>query len=223
MHIHISDEDKSRAAIIIAKDSIDATLIKQLCDRDKVVLELRYRSTRIFAASMYLDITEEIDEKTAKVDEILQYNNGSGFIIAMDSNSISTGWYDNKTNARGKTLEEYLIIRDLHIMNEESERTTFQSRRGRSNIDLTIVNTYTYIRTYIHTHIHTYMHIYVHIYIHTYMHACIHTYVHTHTYIHAYICTYIHIYIYSMNPKLIQISSRIRNNTKTKTCTIFLP
>jgi len=89
---------------------------------------------------MYLDRSEEIDEKTAKVDEILQYNNGSGIIIAMDSNSRSTGWYDNKTNARGKTLEEYLISRDLHVMNEESERTTFQSRRGRSNIDLTIVN-----------------------------------------------------------------------------------
>jgi hypothetical protein len=137
---YISDEDKSRAAIIIANDSIDAVLIKQLCDRDKVVLELRYKSTGIFAASMYLDITEEIDEKTAKVDEILQYNNGSGIIIAMDSNSRSTGWYDNITNARGKTLEEYLISGDLHIMNEESERTTFQSRRGRSNIDLMIVN-----------------------------------------------------------------------------------
>ena len=128
---YISDEDKSRAAIIIANDSIDAVLIKQLCDRDKVVLELRYKNTRTLAASMYLDITEEIDETTAKVDEILKYNNGSGIIIAMDSNSRSTGWYDNKTNARGKTLEEYLISRDLHIMNEESERTTFQSRRGR--------------------------------------------------------------------------------------------
>jgi hypothetical protein len=89
---------------------------------------------------MYLDISEEIDKQTAKLVEILQYNNGSGIIIAMDSNSRSTGWYDNKTNARGKTLEEHLISRDLHIMNEESERTTFQSWSGRSNIDLTIVN-----------------------------------------------------------------------------------
>jgi hypothetical protein len=45
-----------------------------------------------------------------------------------------------KKNARGKTLEEYLISRDLHIINQESERTTFQSRTGRSNINLTIVN-----------------------------------------------------------------------------------
>jgi len=74
---YISDEDKSRAAIIIANDSIDAVLIKQLCDRDNVVLELRYKSTRTLAASIYLDILEDIDERTAKVNKILQYNNGS--------------------------------------------------------------------------------------------------------------------------------------------------
>jgi len=32
------------------------------------------------------------------------------------------------------------MSRDLHIANEESELTTFQSRGGSSNIDLTIVN-----------------------------------------------------------------------------------
>jgi hypothetical protein len=89
---------------------------------------------------MYLDINEEIDNKMAKVDEILQYSKGSGILIAMDSNSRSTVWHDNQTNSRGKMLKEYLISRDLHIMNEESELTTFQSRRGSSNIDLTIVN-----------------------------------------------------------------------------------
>jgi hypothetical protein len=43
-------------------------------------------------------------------------------------------WHDNQTNLRDKTLEEYLIIRDLNIMNEESELTTFQSRRSSSKI-----------------------------------------------------------------------------------------
>jgi hypothetical protein len=137
---YISNEDKSRAAIIIANDNIDAVLIKQLSDRDNVVLEPRYRSINIFAANMYLAITEEIDKKPVKVDDILQYSKWSGILIAMDSNSRSTVWHDNQTNARGKTLEEYLISRDLNIMNEESELTTFQSRRGSSNVDLTIVN-----------------------------------------------------------------------------------
>ena len=97
----ISDDVKSWAAIITA-DSIDAVLIKQLCNRENVVLELRYKNTRTLAANMYLDISEETDERTAKVGEILNYNNGSGIIIAMDSNSRSTGRYDNKTKQEVK-------------------------------------------------------------------------------------------------------------------------
>jgi hypothetical protein len=100
-----SNKEKSRAAIIIPNDNIDAVLIQQLSDRDNVILELRYKNIRILAASMYFDITEEIDKKTAKVDKILQFGRGSGIIIAMDSNSRSTIWHDDQTNSRGKTLE----------------------------------------------------------------------------------------------------------------------
>ena len=58
----------------------------------------------------------------------------------MDSNARSTTWYDVTTNHRGKLLEEFLASNQLHIINEESTRTTFQSRRGTSNIDITITN-----------------------------------------------------------------------------------
>jgi hypothetical protein len=49
-------------------------------------------------------------------------------------------WHDSQTNQRGKIMEEYIISKNLNIMNEASELTTFQNRRGSSNIDLTIVN-----------------------------------------------------------------------------------
>ena len=58
----------------------------------------------------------------------------------IHSNSRSTTWHDSQTNKRGKILEEYIISRIIHIMNEESNQTTFQSRRGSSNIDVAIVN-----------------------------------------------------------------------------------
>ena len=53
---YASNEDKTRAAIIIANDDIDALLIKQLCDRDTSVIEVRNKSMLIILASMYLDI-----------------------------------------------------------------------------------------------------------------------------------------------------------------------
>ena len=58
----------------------------------------------------------------------------------MDTNSRSTTWHDIQTNPRGKALDEFLNYHQLHIINEDSARTTFQSSRGSSNIDLTVTN-----------------------------------------------------------------------------------
>jgi hypothetical protein len=43
-------------------------------------------------------------------------------------------------NNRGKLLEEFVASNQLHIMNEHSTRTTFQSNRGKSNVDKNITN-----------------------------------------------------------------------------------
>ena len=57
--------------------------------------------------------------------------------MGVDSNSRSTMWNDKITNPRGKKLDEFVAS---HVINEENERTTFQSTRGKSNIYLTITN-----------------------------------------------------------------------------------
>jgi len=136
----ITNEDKSRVAIIIANDNIDALLIKQLSDRDTTEIEVRYKSTRFIAASMNLDIKGEMNNKITKIEEILKFGLGTGILINMDSNSRSQVWYDKQMIIRGRTLKEYLTSRDLNIMNQESDHATCHSRRGRSNIDLTITN-----------------------------------------------------------------------------------
>ena len=37
-------------------------------------------------------------------------------------------------------IREFILRRNLYIMNEESENTTFQSRRGARNVDITLLN-----------------------------------------------------------------------------------
>jgi hypothetical protein len=86
---------------------------------------------------MYLDITENLDKGINLINDILQLANTSGILIKMDSKSRSKTWHDKLTNGRGKKLEEFLVSKQLFIMNEESEMNTFQSSRGSSNIDLT--------------------------------------------------------------------------------------
>ena len=131
---------RHRAAIVVTNTLIDTLLIQQLSDRDTVVVEVIINNAKIILASMYLDIRQQVDNDLMKIEAIIQHANGAGLLITMDSNARSTTWHDTLTNARGRTLEEFLISQQLHILNEESNLTTFRSSRGSSNIDLTIVS-----------------------------------------------------------------------------------
>jgi hypothetical protein len=95
---------------------------------------------KFFAASMYFDTEDQTENNLPKIDTLLQFAKGGRILIAADSNSRSTTWHDKFTNSRGKKLEEYPASKQLHIINEESDRFTFHNSRGSRNIDLTITN-----------------------------------------------------------------------------------
>jgi len=75
-----------------------------------------------------------------KMQAVITHAKVMGIVFAIDSNARSTTWHDVLTNKRGKTLEEFLISKRLHIANEESRYTTLETCRGASNIDLTVLN-----------------------------------------------------------------------------------
>jgi hypothetical protein len=89
---------------------------------------------------VYFDYNEPIDIIIKTVERLLKLTKGKKLLLAIDSNSSSTTWHDIKNNPSGKALEEFLTYNQLHILNEESTSTTFQSNRGSSNIDLIIAN-----------------------------------------------------------------------------------
>jgi hypothetical protein len=91
--------------------------------------------------SAYFDINTKIEDDLNRLEKILELAKKHGISIAVDSNSRLAVWHDIITNKRGKILEEYMVSKDLYIMNENRQRTTFHNTRGQSNIDLTIVNT----------------------------------------------------------------------------------
>jgi len=87
-----------------------------------------------------MEITEKLDKDIKLINDILQLENTTVILITMDSNSRSKTWHDKLTNGRGNKLEEFIISKQLFVMNEESEMKSFHSSRGTSNIDLTISN-----------------------------------------------------------------------------------
>jgi len=88
---------------------------------------------------MYFDIGRQIEMDLSKIEAMLQHANGVGVLLAIDSNARSAKWHDPITNSRGRTLDEYLMSKQLYILNEEGFNTPFQNRRGASNIDLTVI------------------------------------------------------------------------------------
>ena len=83
---------------------------------------------------MYFGRQKPIEQDLAKVDTILQHAKREGAVITMDSNSRSTSWHDTTNNNRGKHLEDYIISKQLHIMNEPSTKTTFENRIAKGTL-----------------------------------------------------------------------------------------
>jgi hypothetical protein len=127
-------------SIVVNDKHIDAIFISQLSDEYATIIEARVRSATLVIASMYFDLKRSIDQDFKKMQAVTAHAKGTGIVFAIDSNARSTTWHDVLTNKRGKKMEEFLISNQLHIANIESSYTTFQTCRGASNIDLTILN-----------------------------------------------------------------------------------
>ena len=112
---------------MVTNKSIDALLIHQMSEEDIVVIEVTHGNKNFIAASIYLDIRKDITEDFNKIKNILQLAKGKGLLVATDSNARSKTWHDVITNKRGRLLEEFVIESRLHIINEKSRLTTFES------------------------------------------------------------------------------------------------
>jgi hypothetical protein len=130
---------RSRAAIVVTNNHIDVLLVKQHSGANAVVAEITVDGVKLILVSMYFDIGRQIEVDLSKIEALLQHANGVGFLLAIDSNVRSVSWHDSTTNARGRTLDEYLMSNQLYILNDENLNTIFRNRRGVNNTDLTII------------------------------------------------------------------------------------
>jgi hypothetical protein len=63
--------------------------------------ELKY-NIRFFAASMYFNITKEIETDLDKIEGLLEFTKRKGLIIAVDSNARSKAWHESQSNKGGE-------------------------------------------------------------------------------------------------------------------------
>ena len=131
---------KNRAAIIINNNEADVMTIAQGSQEDAILTEIRYKGLSLYGASLYNPFDRDIVRDIETIENILQLTKGEGLILASDSNARSKLWFDKHTNARERTMGEYILTRDLHIINTETGIPSFETNRGPSWIDLTLCN-----------------------------------------------------------------------------------
>lgn len=129
--IHTHGGGRKTAAIII-NNEVDIITITQGSHKDAILTEIQHKGLSLFGASLYLPIDRDMERDLDTIENTLQYTKEEGLILAIDSNASSKLWFDKYTNARGRILEEYIITRDLHILNKETGIPSFETNSGRS-------------------------------------------------------------------------------------------
>jgi hypothetical protein len=95
--IFTAGDGKDRAAIIITTNEIDAILITKFSDEDAVFLEISHENQKLFAASMYFDLEDPIENNLTKMDRLIEFVKNGRILLATDSNARSKTWHDVKT------------------------------------------------------------------------------------------------------------------------------
>ena len=72
-------EKGNSAAIIVQNNTIDVLLITQLSDKGAVLLEINNGKLSFYAASVYFDFNEPIDNNIKTVERILKFTKGKKF------------------------------------------------------------------------------------------------------------------------------------------------
>ena len=126
-------------AIIVNNNDVDVIAIIQGSHEDAILTEIRYKGLTSWSQSLSPH-RQRHSKDLDTVENILQHAKGEGLILAIDSNARSKLWFDKHTNARGGIMVEFIITRDLLIINKETGIPSFETNRRRSWIDLTLSN-----------------------------------------------------------------------------------
>ncbi|CAK9834279.1 Retrovirus-related Pol polyprotein from type-1 retrotransposable element R1 (Fragment) [Anthophora retusa] len=133
-----------KAAIIVTNPTYTTMRLGHLSNTHFACAEITTAAHIFYVVSAYFQCSDHIHPYLQHLERILEELKGNKIIICIDANAKSTLWHSQITDARGEALEELILQKNLFIMNQPSERFTFDNARGKSNIDVTLTTTAIY-------------------------------------------------------------------------------
>ena len=128
-------------SLIIMKKSINAWLLTQFSDGDQVAITVKTKDKTYVLASIYMPYDAQVIPPSTLTKKLIDFcqNNRYEFLISADANSHHTVWGSSDINNRGDGLLNYIISKDLYILNKGS-RPTFQVINRSEIIDITVAS-----------------------------------------------------------------------------------
>ena len=143
INVYCSKENDNRACIATSKE-VRGCQLNQFTDRDHTAVLFRFNNKQIIFCSIYCPGEPEAGGKSPpakKLIELVEYArvNSLPLIIGGDVNSRHLSWGSSESQKRGEDLLEFIISKNLIVLNEGNKPTFSNILRGEV-LDITFVS-----------------------------------------------------------------------------------
>lgn len=111
-------------ACAIMKPTINPLHMAQFHTTHTTVIRVEINKQEIFFVSSYFQFAHEMDPYLDQIKRILDALPGKPIVICADVNAKSEIWFNDRTDARGEQLENFIDQNDLLVINEPGQQST---------------------------------------------------------------------------------------------------
>lgn len=136
------------SAIVVGDCGLDVLVIDKCTNEYGVCALIEGAIGRIYVASMYCRFGADLEPYLRYMDDLLETSGNVPLILGMDANAVSPLWFSkgldrsrgHTNEVNGRLLEEWVLEKNMNVLNEPSEWYTFSGPNGSSDIDVTLTN-----------------------------------------------------------------------------------
>lgn len=134
----IAHNENPKASIIIHSNLINIFPLQ--IEEEFVAVVVKFKNKELLIINCYAPPKGNIESLLFKIDNVIQKLKIKNVIIAGDFNAKSHTWGGDILDDRGEAVTEFIIKNNLTLLNDSNSEPTFETARGKSWIDLSIIS-----------------------------------------------------------------------------------
>jgi hypothetical protein len=133
------ESETIKTTICVTNKKINVLFIESFSNQYSTAVKFEFMDKTLFGFSLYCSPLQRIETELNHIKEVILVLKPEYLIICTDSNAKSKVWFNNRDDDRGNQLIQFLSELNLIVLNDDPNSPTFQTNRGQSFIDLTII------------------------------------------------------------------------------------